>query len=900
MDDHDLTAEARSLLQQAAREPRSVFTSAARLLKRAQESDAQGAAAVAGRAIGLAALHLGRIDAAVGYLEAAVACARAAESEELAAEARMTLAFAFSRRGDSRRALATIDQAVAGSSGVAHARALAQRGPILKEFERFDDAEADYRLALPALRKAGDWLWVTRVHNNRGYLRISRGQFAAGEADLEQAEALATAHGLDLQRAVAIENLAFLHVRRGDVPKALARLDEAERRQAAVGMHAATVRIDRGELLLGVGLLPEAREAAETAVAELRRARWHSARSEAQLLLAEAYLAAGDIAAARRTAGAAARGFRRQQRLGLEALARQLVLRCRLATGEGQRAAAREALMIAAQLDRTGFTLQALDTRLLAARLHLEQGDIPAARHALDGSASARGRGPVALRVRAWHAEALLRVAEGRRSGALAALHAGARLVEEYQAALGATDLRSSVSAARSGLVGLGLDLSLRGGHARDVLHWADQGRATALLTRPVRPPNDPDLAQRLGELRGVVAAIDEARSSGRPVDALVRRQLDLERAVRDLARRSSAPGMAGQHPSVDALVATVGEGALVEFVEHGGVLHAVTVAAGHVRRHEVAPLDTVLHRLEHLQFGLRRLISGHRRPAGLAAALQLVRELGGRLEEDLLRPLRPVLGDRPLVVVPTGRLQALPWSLLPGCRGRPVTVAPCAALWYQAVRTPLRAGPVVAAAGPDLEAAEDEVRALGRIHPGAQVLTGADATVDAVRAGLARASVGHIAAHGRFRADNALFSQLRLADGPLTVYDLESLSAVPGLVVLAACDAARSALSGGEELLGLAAAFLSLGTTTLVAPMIPVDDPATARLTVALHERLARAVTPAAALAAVQAEAIADGDPVDVASAAGIVCLGADRPVPRVPTQAHRRQRPQVTMASA
>ena len=317
---------------------------------------------------------------------------------------------------------------------------------------------------------------MARLHINRAQLRISRAQLTAAQADLEQAESLATAHGLDLLHAFAVESLAFLHVRRGDVPAALARLHEAERRHAAVGTQAATVLLDRAELLLAVGLFPEAREAAETAVDALTRARWGSARSEAQLLLAEAHLAAGAFEAARRAAAAAARGARRQQRPGLEALAHQLVLRSRLAAGVGARGAAREALAISESLGHTGFTLQALDTRLLAARLELDLGHVDAARRVLGSAAPARGRGPVALRVRAWHAEALLRAAEGRRAAALAGLRAGVRLVEEHQATLGATDVRSSVSASRSALVDLGLALSLRGGRAREVLAWPSEG----------------------------------------------------------------------------------------------------------------------------------------------------------------------------------------------------------------------------------------------------------------------------------------------------------------------------------------------------------------------------------------------------------------------------------------
>ena len=100
-------------------------------------------------------------------------------------------------------------------------------------------------------------------------------------------------------------------------------------------------------------------------------------------------------------------------------------------------------------------------------------------------------------------------------------------------------------------------------------------------------------------------------------------------------------------------------------------------------------------------------------------AAVQLTSELGRRLDRGFSGPLRRVVGDRPLVVVPTGRLQTLPWSLLPGCRGRPVTVAPSAALWYLATGRAVRHGPVVAAAGPGLAAAGGEVTAVGRLYHG-------------------------------------------------------------------------------------------------------------------------------------------------------------------------------------
>lgn len=65
----------------------------------------------------------------------------------------------------------------------------------------------------------------------------------------------------------------------------------------------------------------------------------------------------------------------------------------------------------------------------------------------------------------------------------------------------------------------------------------------------------------------------------------------------------------------------------------------------------------------------------------------------------------------------------------------------------------------------------------------------------------------------------NPLFSSLRFADGPFTVYDLERLGQVPHLVVLAACDSGRSAVRPGDELLGHGVAFLTHGTSNSSRP---------------------------------------------------------------------------------
>src|SRR5262249_11516363 len=184
----------------------------------------------------------------------------------------------------------------------------------------------------------------------------------------------------------------------------------------------------------------------------------------------------------------------------------------------------------------------------------------------------------------------------------------------------------------------------------------------------------------------------------------------------------------------------------------------------------------------------------------------------------------------------PVGTLHATPWALLPACRGRPVTVAPSASAWLAAVSAPTRTGPVgrpVLVAGPGLAHAESEVRRLAGTLAPAEVLVGEKAAAEAVLAALDGASLAHIAAHGHFRADNPMFSHLRLADGPLTVYDLERLARTPATVVLSACNVGLSAVHPGEELMGLTAALLGLGTATVLGCVLPAQDAATQDLMV-------------------------------------------------------------------
>ena len=85
--------------------------------------------------------------------------------------------------------------------------------------------------------------------------------------------------------------------------------------------------------------------------------------------------------------------------------------------------------------------------------------------------------------------------------------------------------------------------MALADGDARGAHFWAERGRASANLMRPLRPPADPALAHDLQDLRATMTEMDEARSDGASTVALVARQVELEQRIRDHSRRSPGVG---------------------------------------------------------------------------------------------------------------------------------------------------------------------------------------------------------------------------------------------------------------------------------------------------------------------------------------------------------------------
>ncbi len=130
-----------------------------------------------------------------------------------------------------------------------------------------------------------------------------------------------------------------------------------------------------------------------------------------------------------------------------------------------------------------------------------------------------------------------------------------------------------------------------------------------------------------------------------------------------------------------------------------------------------------------------------------------------------------------------------------------------------------------------------------------------------------------HIAAHGTHDPENPLFSSLELTDGLLFGHDLTRVRPAPRHVVLSACDLGLATARAGSESLGMTAALLHGGTTSVVSGVARVADDIACDVAVAYHRRLSAGERPSYALASALADTGADGSG---ESPAPLTCFGS------------------------
>lgn len=762
-------------------------------------------------------------------------------------------------RGDLDRAGALVDDAAVPDLEL-------KRGLLFHQIGHHEAAVSAYRRVLTHPHAGVDLR--CRAANNLALDAASTGRVREALRHIDLAVGLAGQVGPALTALVA-QNRGLVLTQCGRLADGLRQLDAAIELLATAGLPLGEAYAESAETLAGLRALPEARELAARAVRELETHDVPLMAAEAQLELATTALLMGDHTAALQDAEAAVFRFRQQRRTSMAALATIVATEARRLSGDLAPADVDRACRAADALGRCGLVSGAVGADLAVGRAAAVIGRMQVARRRLR-SAHRRSRpAPVLVRLQGHLGAALAAEQDGDGRAVLRHCRAGLADLAAHRSALASMELRALAAGHGVELGQLGLGCLLRAGVPARVLEWTEQTRAAALLA--VDPPAPDAVREERAELAAVQAELVEARrATGAEPAELLARQAAVEARIRRATWHRAVPGTRSGARSAREIRDLLGDRSLVSFIRHGDEVMAVVTDRHRARLVPLGPVGRLRREADGLLFALRRLARWGRRDVADRARRSAERSLDC-LRHWAMQPLG-VDPEAPLVVVPTGDTHRVPWSAL---HDGPVSVAPSASAWAASCTRDEAAGPVVVVAGPDLAGAEREAEVVAARHPGAVVLTASAATTGAVLQAMAGADLAHLACHGDLRADNPIFSALRMADRPLTLHEIDLCGVAPRRIVLAACDSAAGAEYAGDEVLGFVGALLARGTAGLVASVVAVGDAESVALMDRLHSGLAAGRPVAEALHAARAR-VDTADPRQFANWCAFTAYGA------------------------
>lgn len=232
-------------------------------------------------------------------------------------------------------------------------------------------------------------------------------------------------------------------------------------------------------------------------------------------------------------------------------------------------------------------------------------------------------------------------------------------------------------------------------------------------------------------------------------------------------------------------------------------------------------------------------------------------RSLSQKLYARLVGPVKALINNRSLILVPHGVLHYLPFNALNDGKNylvdnHSIRLLPSASviryLRDRKARQPQQAlifgNPDLGDPQYNLRYAQDEAVTIARDFPRAKVLLRNEATETAFKNLGEQFSYVHFATHGLFKPDSPLTSGLFLAkdsenDGLLSVAELYSLRLNADLITLSACETGLGKINSGDDLVGLSRGFFYAGSKAIMASLWKVDDRATSYLMTEFYNNL-------------------------------------------------------------
>jgi CHAT domain-containing protein len=235
------------------------------------------------------------------------------------------------------------------------------------------------------------------------------------------------------------------------------------------------------------------------------------------------------------------------------------------------------------------------------------------------------------------------------------------------------------------------------------------------------------------------------------------------------------------------------------------------------------------------------------------------VDELRKSLSNILLKPIeRGLSGKKKLVIIPSGELSHVPWTLL---LQLPVAIIPSLSIWdhlsthSRESQTPSKVSVVGnpprnedgSLRDKDIPFSFMEAFYIARLNNDFPFLA-RENNRRQFQDWVSTTRVLHLCAHSTFDDHAPASSGIQLFNDPLTIHDWRNLAIKADLVVFSSCLSAVSKSFYSGSAFGFAHALLGTGTRAFIGSLWPVDDQATLLLMMMFYEQL-RSFSPAEAL---------------------------------------------------
>jgi tetratricopeptide (TPR) repeat protein len=761
-------------------------------------------------------------------------------------------------------------------------------GNVLHRQDRFAEALACYERTHARLLALGDRDGVLSALHNQAVTLTALMDFRRALAAYQAARQLAVDRGLPQAVSQADYNIAWLYYLRGDYSRAIEMLHaaaEASRRHGD-GYHAALSLLDLSEIYLELNLSADAREMAEQANVQFSQ-------------LGIGYEAAKALANSAIAYGQEGKAFRAIELFGQarEQLVQEKnqvwpslidLYQAVLLFDEGRLFEARRLSLAALDcFEASSLGGKAALCHLLLARIALRLNSVPEAHESCQRALAniAHGETPILI----YHAQLLLGhtlLRLGHAEAAYEAYQTARNALETLRSRLRGAELKIAFVSNKVEVYERLIDLSLQRdggqGGAEEAFGYIEQAKSRTLFDLMFQPVHalghdegsESSLARSVRDLREELnwyyhlVEQEQLRPGEASTERLTRFQREIGTREKEMARAIRELGISeGQQlelyqpgvRSIDDIRAALPEnGVLLEYFQ---VDDRVLLTCLDRRGIEVVPIcvmSSVANEVRMLQFHFSKFRLGpdYVRNFG-ASLLGATRAHLQRLFEELLAPVWSRVQGRHLVIVPHGLLHYVPFHALFDGRQYvtdvcPVSYAPSASIYARCDERPTRgAGAALVLGVPDAQAPfiEQEARAVAGALPDAHLFLGPDATEEVLRRRAQESAIVHIASHGYFRADNPMFSGIRLGDTYLNVYDLYRLRLDADLVTLSGCATGANVAAAGDELLGITRGLFCAGATTLLLSLWNVHDESTGAFMKAFYDRIADGTTPMDAL---------------------------------------------------